>query len=1057
MKNIAKKIISVFVCLTIIVGYIPLFDTVSAANEYLVATDEDWEQLSDEMETLLTVMSFYDYENVDAYSKIMPSTLTDFVYYCYFQKDTAFESGNDPLGYFENSGYCVFDADEIDWIVSNVFNQSPNHDLNTYDRYYYNGNYYAAFYGSGVPFIEVSVKDYKRKSDSSYIIKVEEKFIPEYEEAEPTYSDVYIDACLKNVDGKRVWSYFYIGPEKTIQNIYTSISDIYYSEYAIYDIDCDGTTELIVFDEENYDHIVYTYKNGKAKKLGALFWNGGSLNKIIGRNGIYRYTRVGNERMVDLVEIKNVQLSITDMNGIPDNIGEPLEFYPFYELSYFDLCTVSPKDEYKSPSDKSIAVFSTEKSFTVEPGESMWLAFGLVEDDVILGEWMPMAITVSDPTVISLSEYKETDYGYSLEVTGKKEGFANLIITDTQTGLSTDVVITVRDSFSKTYSYPISEIKSFYPDNKWENHIKTNFYNINGLYVNNYSCSKNANNYTVNFDVYNEKYHFGAVDVYDADGNWIYSEKIDKYTEMSSLYAWGEQVYYLFTKGDWVAYTHPLHTKKTEITLKVPNGGYFVISNNFAESPGCFYYNSVDIFIQGATIALELAVGKGDVDNNVKKFIEEMKGEIKKNSTFSKMLYEAFANVGNDVLTSISQNIMDGHFEQSFGDIAGMLENILNSTLSEFEWKACLKSTAGIGESLFEKFAGPAGTAMKICFSISKSANLFGQAINIACSMDVPYVNVYSKISEGFIAPNGTIVNANGNMDTEAVLQAFKICNNDFADSLVGNNSSKDYDIYNICFVKNDKLVQPNGKVKVYIPIPNNLKGNTCTIYRQEKDGSWTDLCARVENNYLVFETDHFSFYAIIGEKAEISISSLPNKLHYSIGDTLDITGLSLEINGELVASGFFCNPTVLYAVGTQKITVNYNGLTAEFEITVTANSPKINTPSVTTVNYGDTLILTIEDIILPAGCAIEWLVDGNGFSSTVSEDGTECRLTSIASDTSKITVRIVNENGESVLDSDGNEIFDEINLKSKAGFFQKLISFFKNLFRISRIILQSI
>ena len=75
-----------------------------------------------------------------------------------------------------------------------------------------------------------------------------------------------------------------------------------------------------------------------------------------------------------------------------------------------------------SNTNKTIAVFTTEKSFAVQKNESMWLAFGYMENGSLEGEWRKMAVTVSDPTIIKLSEYEKTDYGYSLEVIGKKAG-----------------------------------------------------------------------------------------------------------------------------------------------------------------------------------------------------------------------------------------------------------------------------------------------------------------------------------------------------------------------------------------------------------------------------------------------------------------------------------------------------------------------------------------------------------------------------------------------------------------------------------------------------------
>lgn len=65
---------------------------------------------------------------------------------------------------------------------------------------------------------------------------------------------------------------------------------------------------------------------------------------------------------------------------------------------------------------------------------------------------------------------------------------------------------------------------------------------------------------------------------------------------------------------------------------------------------------------------------------------------------------------------------------------------------------------------------------------------------------------------------------------------------------------------------KNGKAVQPNGTVTVKIPVPESFKGEDCKVYREESDGSYTDMKAKLENGYLVFDTDHFSKYVVTTE-----------------------------------------------------------------------------------------------------------------------------------------------------------------------------------------------
>ena len=141
-------------------------------------------------------------------------------------------------------------------------------------------------------------------------------------------------------------------------------------------------------------------------------------------------------------------------------------------------------------SNDGIAVLSTERSLTVRTGEEMWLGFGVVEDGLLKEDWKKMALSVGDPTIISLSDYEETEYGYTVSVKGLKEGFSSLTITDTESGMCKVILISVYDKYSKTYSYEIDDIPTFYPQNKYENDIKTNIYDLNGIYISDYAYQK---------------------------------------------------------------------------------------------------------------------------------------------------------------------------------------------------------------------------------------------------------------------------------------------------------------------------------------------------------------------------------------------------------------------------------------------------------------------------------------------------------------------------------------------------------------------------------------
>ena len=106
-----------------------------------------------------------------------------------------------------------------------------------------------------------------------------------------------------------------------------------------------------------------------------------------------------------------------------------------------------------------------------------------------------------------------------------------------------------------------------------------------------------------------------------------------------------------------------------------------------------------------------------------------------------------------------------------------------------------------------------------------------------------------------------------------------------------------------------------------------------------------------------------------------------------------------------------------------------------------------IKKPSTAEVKYGETLILHADFENIPDGATIEWSVEGEGVTIVPSEDGKTCAVTSTSTGDVTITAKYT--------DANGIEHFSKQEIKSNASFWQKIVSFFKNLFGISRIIEQ--
>lgn len=91
------------------------------------------------------------------------------------------------------------------------------------------------------------------------------------------------------------------------------------------------------------------------------------------------------------------------------------------------------------------------------------------------------------------------------------------------------------------------------------------------------------------------------------------------------------------------------------------------------------------------------------------------------------------------------------------------------------------------------------------------------------------------------------------------------------------------------------------GKIKVKIPVPAGMSGNLHVYWYNPTTGTVTDMNAVVENGYLVFETDHFSYYAIAQLSSASGTGSNP-KTGAEDMSVVFITGLAAAVAVLLLA-----------------------------------------------------------------------------------------------------------------------------------------------------------
>ncbi len=99
---------------------------------------------------------------------------------------------------------------------------------------------------------------------------------------------------------------------------------------------------------------------------------------------------------------------------------------------------------------------------------------------------------------------------------------------------------------------------------------------------------------------------------------------------------------------------------------------------------------------------------------------------------------------------------------------------------------------------------------------------------------------------------------------------------------LSGETVSKFYDI---TLVEDGEAVQPDGKVTVKIPCDD----ETAKVYRFEDDGTLTDMNAEFVDGFMVFTTEHFSYYVVTKAASEFELGDVNRDGKINIKDATAI------------------------------------------------------------------------------------------------------------------------------------------------------------------------
>ena len=199
--------------------------------------------------------------------------------------------------------------------------------------------------------------------------------------------------------------------------------------------------------------------------------------------------------------------------------------------------------------------------------------------------------------------------------------------------------------------------------------------------------------------------------------------------------------------------------------------------------------------------------------------------------------------------------------------------------------------------------------------------------------------------------PNGVIVSATAKEiypTTELTVDILDASAFEGANFAIGGHI-KSVQYYDINLIRGGEKTQPDGKVTVKVRIPDGVSPEKCRVYHVTGDlvDPLVRFASTLAGNYIVFETDHFSEFAVIEVEtylSGVSVTELPAKLTYNINEDIDLTGIEVSAlfsdGTSQTITGYDVSDVDTSSVGTKTVTVYYtvNGITksASFDITVT-------------------------------------------------------------------------------------------------------------------------
>ncbi len=637
----------------------------------------------------------------------------------------------------------------------------------------------------------------------------------------------------------------------------------------------------------------------------------------------------------------------------------------------------------------SLDVYFTEPFISLSQGETADISAVLSFDGEPC-EQDQISFSIANANIAEITSIKREEERTLVSIKAKQNGATVINVTFNKNVQTFPVMVTSEESVY--YFNDVEKYNEYTP------------FAFSGMYIDNFEHKINDDGTaTANFDVYNMEHCYGVVDVYNGNGEIVESEFIDLFDGdyPTDIFGHSEYLYKLSVSVasgqlfDIKEFKTEVKSKKTSISIDVPKNGYYVITKNINRSPSLALYDIGMLMVDAVFLVSD---GIDDLLNKSTK--EEIARDVSKET-----VKEFLKKSGKDLINST----LSRTYKQLIKTITRFsVETSSKAATSASDFYDCaLALFDGIGVDILNAIKKSVEKTVKQEL-IQNVLRIIGNLTLKNCGKDLVDKIFYGSVE---LARWGAIVSSiSENTDTDsAYIYNPQSVNEKRSNGVISYSSMGENAVFHSILIttgEEAELLQ--------------------SIYRPEAETEIFDI-AMYQNGKKVQPKEPVTVYIPIPTGWNTSKIKV-----YHLDDNYKTEELNVTIeNGyaKFVTEGFS-----YFFISNGSV---------EFIL------PKleIRNPSTTTINYGDSIILHADVTgTLPEGAKIVWDTPSNGnFSTEVSADGKTCKISPVSSGSTTFTVKVIAADGETMLAEDSQD------MTTKAGFFQKIIAFFKKLFKLTK------